>query len=310
MVRRLFNPRLGWLLAGLLATHPSRADDKAVCLDAASRGQSLRDAHKLLEARDKFRICARPQCPGIVQQDCGGWLADVERSLPTVVVTAKDAAGADVVDVSVTADGQPLATRLEGQAVPINPGNHSLQFRLADGTQLERQVLVREGEKNQPVRVVFAPSAKPSSRTPAPSPTPEVVAPAGAQATSPGTEGPAPAHATKEEGAGSGPWKAWGWALGGLGAAGLVAGTAFGVIAAGDKSTHCQGTVCDPGSVSGIKNAALAADIGLIGGGVFLAGGAALLLLAPKAAPESTMGLTMGPAWMPSGAGGVLSGRW
>ena len=120
-------------LAGVLATSAALADDKAVCLEAASKGQTLRDAHQLLEARDQFRICARPQCPAMVQTDCGGWLGDVMRDLPTLVVTAKDAAGADLVRVRVTLDGQPLLTALDGQSVAVNPGQHTLHFDGEDG---------------------------------------------------------------------------------------------------------------------------------------------------------------------------------
>jgi hypothetical protein len=64
----------------------SLADGKAECLAAASRGQTLRDAHSLVEARVQFQACARRECPAIVQTDCGAWLDAVERTLPSVVL--------------------------------------------------------------------------------------------------------------------------------------------------------------------------------------------------------------------------------
>src|SRR5271167_2677163 len=95
---------LGLITAALLTlpAATARADDKAACLDAASKGQSLRDHGKLVEARELFRRCAAQGCPQMVVQDCGGWLGDVEKSLPTVVVTAKDGSGNDLVDVKVS----------------------------------------------------------------------------------------------------------------------------------------------------------------------------------------------------------------
>ena len=54
------------LVAGVTAATIASADEKALCLDAASKGQTLRDNRKLIEARDQFRVCARQGCPGAV----------------------------------------------------------------------------------------------------------------------------------------------------------------------------------------------------------------------------------------------------
>src|ERR1700752_3565225 len=95
------------LLALALATWaaPAVAQDKAACLDAASKAQKLRSAHSLVEARAQLRICSAASCPTAVQADCAGWLIDVEGGLPTVVVSDKNRSGADVVDVKVSVDG-------------------------------------------------------------------------------------------------------------------------------------------------------------------------------------------------------------
>ena len=132
----------------------SFADEKAECLAAASRGQTLRDAHSLVEARVQFQACARRECPAIVQTDCGAWLDAVERTLPSVVLSAKDGEGHDVLEAKVEIDGKPLVQRLDGHAVPVNPGLHSFRFEQADGTSATAQVLVKEG-KTQGVEVVL-----------------------------------------------------------------------------------------------------------------------------------------------------------
>jgi hypothetical protein len=149
--------RLGLLLSTLVVagvSHADEKDDKTVCLDATVQGQSLRAAHKLVEAHEAFLVCARPQCPMLLQQACAGWLAEVEKSLPTVVITAHDGAGADIVDVTVNMDGHPLVTKLDGQAMTINPGQHLFQFS-ARGAQLDQQAVIKEGEKNQSLAVVL-----------------------------------------------------------------------------------------------------------------------------------------------------------
>src|SRR5262245_7790898 len=95
-----------FLVAATVACPRAFGDDKKVCLAAAAQGQTLRDAHKLVEAREQFRTCAREQCPRVVQKDCVAWLSDVEKNLPSVVLTAKDEAGADIVEGKVSVDGK------------------------------------------------------------------------------------------------------------------------------------------------------------------------------------------------------------
>jgi hypothetical protein len=269
---------------------PARAlaadDDKTACLDAAAKGQHLRDTHKLLQAREQLRRCGASTCPMVVQSDCAGWLAAVEKALPTVVLSAKSGAGADLFDVKVSVDGQPLATKLDGQAIPMDPGPHIFHFEGADGTSVDQQMLVREGEQSQSAAVVLG--APPATALPATPPT------------------------SPESGGSSSSWNTVGWITGGVGVASLAVGTVFGVIAMGDKnSAHCSNNLCDPGTSSGIKSAALVSDIGWFAGGVLLASGAALVLFAPKGGQEvTTSSLRVAPAWVASGGGAVLGGSW
>jgi hypothetical protein len=283
---------LGLLASLLMVATVSHADDKSICLDAASKGQNLRDAHKLAEARDQFRTCARRECPAIVQQDCGGWLTEVEKSLPTVVITAKDGAGADLTEVRVAVDGQPLATKLDGQAVAINPGRHLVHFELADGTALDQEILVKEGGKDQAVAVVLG--------------RPPTTLSIGNKASA--TAG------TSAHGGASGPWKTVGWMLAGVGVVGVGVGTAFGVVAINDKSSaHCVADMCLAGPLSDARTAAIIADVGLIAGGVLLASGATLVLFGPRATEGhegSTARMEIAPTAGPHGGGVVLGGSW
>ena len=279
----------------LCAASPARADDKAACVDAASRGQTLRDAHKLVEAREQFRVCAQRQCPAVVQKDCATWLDTVERSLATVVVTAKNAAGADLVDVTVKVDGQPLVNKLNGDAVPVNPGQHTFHFELADGTQLDQPVVVKEGEQNQSVAVVLKRPGE-SSAPPA--------AGVGASAAAGSTD-----HGVQSGGV---PWKTVGWVVGGLGVVGLGVGTAFGVIAIGDKnSANCTSdNFCQSGPLHSARDAALIADIGIIAGGVFVAGGLALVLFSPSQGHEAARAVRVQPMVGANTRGLSVGGSW
>jgi hypothetical protein len=309
--------RLGILASALTANTSSSADDKRACLDAASQGQNLRDARKLIEARQQFQVCARQQCPPMVQQDCAGWLADIERDLPSVVFTAKDSDGMDLVDVEVSVDGQVLVTKLDGRAAATNPGEHVFNFKLKDGTQRDQLVLVKEGERNQRIAILLErrttlPSphqgaadkpAVASAPVPVapdvpvpPAPTPDVPVGDSASANSPGT----------------GTWRTVGWWLGGVGVVGLGMGALSGLIAVAKKdAAHCDANnICDPGTSSGIKSAALVSDVGWVAGAVLLASGAAIVLFVPRASHWQAARVTFAPTLTSKGGGFAVGATW
>jgi hypothetical protein len=279
----------------LALAHDARADGKAACLEAVDQGQSLRQAHRLVEAREQFRVCARPGCPPLVQSDCAGWLEATERSIPTVVVKAKNRAGEDLVEVTVTVDGQPFLTKLDGDARPMNPGDHVFRFvDAASGATLDEQVVVDEGEQNRSVAVVLGKAlpAVPAEAPPSPPP-------------------PSPPPAVTHPGRTMSGWQTAGWVLGGVGVAGLGAGAVFGFLAASDTSSaHCNAAnQCLAGPLSDARTAARVADVGLVAGGILLATGAGLVLFAPRGHEPATAvrvapvvgrgheGLAVGGAW-------------
>ncbi len=299
---------VGLVLSTLLVTATALAQDKAACVNAAAKGQKLRNAHQLVEARDQLRICAAAGCPSVVQSDCVTWLADVEKSIPGVVVTAKNAAGADLIFVKVTVDGQPLLSKLTGQATEMDAGPHLFHFESADAT-LDQQVLVREGVKDQPVSVVLTPAGAAPAVVPAPAPVSPAVA-AEASPSPPATPPAVPPEAPPPASPSS-PLRTVGWVVGGVGAAGLVVGVVSGIIAVSDKSAaNCTGDVCQ-GSVSGVKSAALASTVGFVAGGALLAGGVGLIVFAPRSSSApTTTGVRVLPMVMANGGQLVAAGSF
>jgi hypothetical protein len=140
-------------LRGAPVRAQAAADEKTVCIDAVTKGQPLRDAHALVLAREQFRICARAECPARLRTDCAAWLSDIEKTMPTVVLSARDQAGRDVADVKVSVDGKPLVERLDGRAVEVDPGMRSFRFERSDGSVTTQEALVKEGEKARSVSV-------------------------------------------------------------------------------------------------------------------------------------------------------------
>ena len=261
--------------AACLTARPvdARAEDrteKAVCLDAMSKGQTLRDTHKLLEARDRFRVCSRQVCPTLVQNDCGGWLADVERSLPTVVLSARSSAGGDLFATKVSMDGQTLEATLDGQAIAVNPGLHTFHFESDGMKPADRQALVKEGGKAQSIVGVLEPVAAPVATV---------------------TTVKTPTASSSGSGL-----RTAGFIIGGVGVAGLIVGTIEGVLATSSKSSNCPtNNLClHAGDASSIQSQALVSTIGFVAGGVLTATGLGFVLFAPRstaAHPETALRL-------------------
>src|SRR5512142_618073 len=105
MQRALPRPIAVAVALGIAAAHcptSARADETDTCIDASVKGQELRDAGKLLDARAKFLLCSREPCPGLLQRDCAAWLANLDARLPSVVISAQDPDGHDTALVKVT----------------------------------------------------------------------------------------------------------------------------------------------------------------------------------------------------------------
>jgi hypothetical protein len=246
---------IGLLLVGARAF----AFDRAGCFDAATEGQSLRDARRLVEARERFRVCAQDQCPSSMKGDCATWLDEVERSLPTVVVFVRSETSTDLTGVVVLVDGRPFISMLDGKSMPIDPGLHTFRFVWRGGAWIERQAVAVEGEKDMRISIAL----------------------------------PAPVEPTEtvhRSVAGPDPRLTLAWALTGAGGAAIATGAVAGLTAVVSKdAAHCDADRrCDAGPLGTARTAATVADVGFVAGGVLAAAGVALFLLpAGQASSES-----------------------
>jgi hypothetical protein len=138
---------------------PARPSDvsKVECVAHHEDAQLVRRQSKLLAARSALLVCSRASCPPAIRADCVDWLEEVNRSVPSVVVTARER-GADVTDVRVLIDGELAASRLSGGALEADPGAHQFRFESPRFPAIERAVLMGEGMRNRPIEVEFAPA--------------------------------------------------------------------------------------------------------------------------------------------------------
>lgn len=151
---------------------PARADEsKRACVNASTEGQTLRQEDKLLEAREKLHLCANDPCPDLVKSHCTRWLSEIEAQIPSVIVRATDASGADVLDADVSVDGRLVKL---GRPEILDPGEHTVTVTRATGDKREEKFLLVDGERARVLAIHFpaAPAAAPPAAGAPPSPPP------------------------------------------------------------------------------------------------------------------------------------------
>jgi hypothetical protein len=134
----------------------SESDTKRACLASYEGGQRLKKRGALVRATGELTACAQSACPAAIRQECVGWLAETERAVPTVVLVARGPDGEDLTDVAVRANDAPLADRLSGGAIALDPGRYTLRFERPPLPAVARTIVLAEGEKARRVEVAFA----------------------------------------------------------------------------------------------------------------------------------------------------------
>jgi len=265
----------------------ARAQDADACIAASESSLSLRKAGKLIDARKALATCAAPACPDPVKSSCQQRLQDAERAVPSVVFQVKDGAGNDVPSVKVSVDGRARDERV-GSALSLDPGSHTFTFEAPGLPSATKTLVLVEGVKDRSETVTLAAPAA----APAPDATP--AAPA------------ATTDQTPAAGGGGSSQKTIGLVVGGVGIAGLVVGSVFGLMASSEWSQAVK-----DGSESEKNTAnsqATVSTVAFIAGGVLVASGAILWLTAPSASSSTTVGLV--PSVGPGGGGALLRGTF
>ena len=279
------------------------APTKEQCLEANSQAQRLRRESKLTAAREQLESCGDPGCPAIVRSDCNARLDEIQKAQPTLVLDIKNRAGDDLTDVQVTVDGQPFAAKLDGTAVPMDPGPHTFVFEAAGFEAVTKTLVLKETEKGRRERVVLRKAAAVATEPPS-------TAPATAQ-----PDEPAPLEAS--HGLGTRRWL--GIAVGTVGLAGVAVGGVFGLMASSEWSAQqsaCgSASACSDHSGAVTHHANMTTDGAIstwafIGGGVLVATGALLFLTAPSRYRASSTGLVIAPSGGPRSVAVEMSARF
>jgi hypothetical protein len=119
----------------------------------------------LVAARAAALSCSQEQCPALLRADCVQWFAELDREVPSVVISVR-AGATDVSAASVQIDGQPAPHALEGQLLELDPGPHWVEVLRIGEPTLERQVVLAAGEKARLLVFEVPSKASPTATAP------------------------------------------------------------------------------------------------------------------------------------------------
>ncbi len=267
----------------------------AECLAASEASFKSAGAHQLRSERSQLLVCAAASCPTDIQKECLRRVEEVNRAIPSIIFVARDGDGNDLSAVKVTMDGEVLAERLEGTALVIDPGEHTFTFDTTGQPTLEKKILIHEAEKERREVIVIGAA---TAVAPPPAESTEAAPPS------------APAEPASDGSSRLGTQKAVALVAGGVGVAGVVVGTIFGLQS---KSKHdkandvCSGDVCQTSDGIDASNDSVkkgnVSTVAFIVGAAGLVGGAVLWFTAkPSESSRAQIGLSLG--------GVQLRGNW
>lgn len=229
--------------------------------------------------------------------------------------------------MQVRLDHLPLPREALGTAIPLDPGEHSIEVEASGKAPWVRKVNLGPAAGTDRIEVKFEPLTPPAVEPvgPPPPPSSASTAPPPAAPTPPAEQGAwqAPSMTAPSDASASVPHRSngkriAGFAVGGAGLAGVGVAVALGVAMA--ENTSDRNSLCPPGSPCGNQKAfdedraaRLDQQWMFIAGGVgivALATGAYLIATSHDAPPSAALALHVDAAATPGGAAFRLQGRW
>jgi len=255
------------------STHATN-EFKIACSRSFEESQRLRNDSQYIAASEEVLKCANPNCGEALFDECTKIYGELQTATPSVVFAARDGAGNELTDVSVSIDGHPTPDPLDGKPVRVDPGSHQFSFSSAGYEPIEQTLLIRAGEQYRPINASLQPkavraSAQSSVQTPAPA--------------SSGRSRLRPPLAS--------------YVLGGIGVVGIGTFVALRVVGANqfaDLEQHCKPN-CTASEVDNVRQKYLISEIAL-GVGAAAAVAAVTVYLVSPAEPSRRVSLQLSPS--------------
>jgi hypothetical protein len=291
------------------------ADEPLTCAQAYERAQDEKTTGQLKAAIEHLKRCVDAKCAKFIRKDCVQWMQDAKRALPTVVFSIREG-GDEITDVEILCDDKMLIRMLDGKPIPVDPGLHDFTFNVPGLVPAERQVLIKEGERNRIIKVELGtperiapppplpPPAIAAVAAPSPPPSPPPSPSSNAEPTLSAKPNPPLAESSPPSLAHALPYGLAG--VGALGVAGFAVFASFGASQKGDLERSCS-PFCQTGQVDSAKTKYVLADT-CLGVGLVSLGVATYLLVKRHGQSSSTRNAATSVSFIPqsSGSGGVL----
>jgi hypothetical protein len=179
MIARFHIPAAAAAALVALFAQSAHADETgARCAEAFEKAQTDRASGKYTSAIAEAMACSQLECNTAVTRECIKLHETLKGEIPTLVFSARNDAGSEIVAVKVFVDGQPLLESIDGKPISLDPGLHNFRFETAGFPAIETAHTARVGDKNRLIEVVFErPGAKQVEKKPdvAPRPGPRKV---------------------------------------------------------------------------------------------------------------------------------------
>lgn len=145
---------IGLLAVGTSLSAHARCQSIEACAASYTDGQLRQMQGRLLESVEKFQSCAAPACPEEIRVECANSMLAVKEVVPSIVIAVRRGDD-DILDALVSIDGARTHTRLDGRPTELDPGPHVVTVHVAGEGPLERQLVLRQGERNRLVSITL-----------------------------------------------------------------------------------------------------------------------------------------------------------
>ncbi len=247
-------------------------DDMKQCVAAYESAQTSKKDGKYVAALEHAKYCAQPTC-GFLVNECLSLYDSLERDVPTFVFSAQNGDGQELINVTVSVDGKPLFSKIDGTALPLDPGEHLFRFEAEGLPPVEVSQVARVGDRHRLITVTLGEKAveTPASAVDPVAPSPLRDEPRGIPALS--------------------------WGLGGLGVLSLGAFAYLRVSGVSDYNnlnSSCSPR-CDPGEVDDIRTKFTASYVALGVAGAAFAGATVVYFVSRGQSQEEAVQASVTP---------------